>query len=263
MKKRICVFAALLCAVLLALPALAGGSYVVDEAGLLGGDTASLESQAADLAGQYGVGVYFVTVNDMGGMAVRDYAKQYYQQNALGEGSDQSGILFLVCMGTRDYVTVTYGGGVHAFTDYRIAQIEESVKPKLSDGDYTGAAETYMSLCGDTLQYMAENGEPLDSNNDPGSAGGRTAVKVLITVLAPCLIAGAVCAVFYAQMKTAKEQREAGSYVPENGFTLSRRTDMFTHTTETRQYDPPQQRDSGGGSMTDSSGFGGSSGGKF
>ena len=39
--------------------------------------------------------------------------------------------------------------------------------------------------------------------------------------------------------------------------------DTYTHTTETKTYDPVKDDSSSSGSSTDSDGFGGSSGGKF
>ena len=82
----------------------------------------------------------------------RQYAKDYYLANGLGSGSEQSGILFLLAVGSRKYVTITYGGGVTAFTDYRIEQIEDAVVPYLSDDDWAEAASEYLSTASRPLQ---------------------------------------------------------------------------------------------------------------
>lgn len=66
----------------------------------------------------------------------RDYAKNYYISNGLGYGDEQSGILFLLAVGSRKYVTITYGEGVTAFTDYRIEQQEDEIVPQLSDEEW-------------------------------------------------------------------------------------------------------------------------------
>ena len=48
------------------------------------------------------------------------------------------------------------------------------------------------------------------------------------------------------------------------GLKLRVKRDVYTHTTQTRVYDPSkEEKSSGGGSSTDSDGFGGSSGGSF
>lgn len=99
--------------------------------------------------------VYFLVVNDIGDANQRDFAKNYYVNNGLGSGEDKSGILFLLAVGSRKYVTITYGGGVTAFTDYRIEQMEDDIVPKLSDGDWAGAAGTYIEMADYTLDYYA------------------------------------------------------------------------------------------------------------
>ena len=149
-----------------------------------------------------------------------------------------------------------YGGGVTAFTDYRIEQMEDDIVPKLSDGDWAGAARTYIEMADYTLDYYAEHGEPIDVDNDLGAEG------LLFVIGIPAAIAAGVCLVFYHQMKTAKEKTEADDYMP--GLKLRVKRDVYTHTTQTRVYDPPkEEKSSGGGSSTDSDGFGGSSGGSF
>ena len=93
-------------------------------------------------------------------------------------------------------------------------------------------------------------------DNDLGAEG------LLFVIGIPAAIAAGVCLVFYHQMKTAKEKTEADDYMP--GLKLRVKRDVYTHTTQTRVYDPPkEEKSSGGDSSTDSDGFGGSSGGSF
>ena len=172
--RSLCAFlAALVLAACLACPALADAPLVRDEYGLFDADTlAQLESSAEDASAGHDCDVYFLTVDSIGDTDQRAYAKNYYVQNDLGSGSGKSGILFMIALGSRKYVTITYGGGVTAFTDYRIEQLEDEVVPLLSDGDYADAAQTYIDLCASTLDFYAENGEPLDYDNDPDGGLG-------------------------------------------------------------------------------------------
>ena len=148
-----------------------------DEYGLFDADTlAQLESSAEDASAGHDCDVYFLTVDSIGDTDQRAYAKNYYVQNDLGSGSGKSGILFMIALGSRKYVTITYGGGVTAFTDYRIEQLEDEVVPLLSDGDYADAAQTYIDLCASTLDFYAENGEPLEQNSrltDPSTVARK------------------------------------------------------------------------------------------
>lgn len=190
---------------------------------------------------------------------MREFAKDWYRSNDLGYGEGKSGILFLIALDSRDYVTITYGGGVTAFTDYRIAQIEDKIVPMLSDGSYYKASDTYIEMCADTLDFYAEKGAPLDSGNDPAKGW----IKWVFVFVIPLAVASIVCGIFYAQMKTANEQTHANAYMPAEGLALSVVEDTYTHTTETERYDPVKDDSSSSGSSTDSDGFGGSSGGKF
>ena len=127
--KKLCALlaAALLC-MALTLPAGAAAPLVRDECGVFDADTlADLEEQAESASDGHDVDVYFLVVDDIGDADQRDYAKNYYISNGLGYGDEQSGILFLLAVGSRKYVTITYGEGVTAFTDYRIEQLEAEI----------------------------------------------------------------------------------------------------------------------------------------
>ena len=224
-KKLFALLAAALLCMALTLPAGAAAPLVRDECGIFDADTlADLEEEAESASVGHGVDVYFLVVDSIGDADQREYAKNYYISNGLGYGDEQSGILFLLAVGSRKYVTITYGGGVTAFTDYRIEQIEDAVVPYLSDDDWTEAASEYLSMCADTLDF---------------------------------------CGVLYSQMKTARLKTEANDYIGA-GLKLRVQVDNYTHTDRVQVYDPPhEESSSSGGSSVDSDGFGGSSGGSF
>ena len=268
LKRDLSFLAALLLSLSLCLavlpPASAAPPLVRDECGLFDADTiASLEQQAEAACDGHGCDIYFLVVDSIGDQDQRDFAKNYYTSNNLGKGDSHSGILFLLAVSSRKYVTITYGGGVAAFTDYRIAQIEEEVVPKLSSGDYADAAETFIALSSDTLDFYAEHNEPLDRDNDPGNSLGVFGVVIVVGV--SFLISGLICAVLCSRMKTAKQKTEANDYMPGSGLKLTVREDRYLRTTRTQVYDPPPPppSESSGGSSVDSDGFGGSSGGSF
>lgn len=102
---------------------------------------------------------------------MREFAKDWYRNYDLGYGEGKSGILFLIALDSRDYVTITYGGGVTAFTDYRIAQIEDKIVPMLSDGSYYKASDTYIEMCADTLDFYAERAHRWTAATTPPRGG--------------------------------------------------------------------------------------------
>ena len=111
-KKLFALLAAALLCMALTLPAGAAAPLVRDECGVFDADTlADLEEQAESASDGHDVDVYFLVVDDIGDADQRDYAKNYYISNGLGYGDEQSGILFLLAVGSRKYVTITYGEG--------------------------------------------------------------------------------------------------------------------------------------------------------
>ena len=256
-KRFAALLAALVLALCLSIPAFAAAPLVRDEMGLFDADTYSqLEDSAEAASDGHDCDVYFLVVDSIGDTDQRQYAKDYYLANGLGSGSEQSGILFLLAVGSRKYVTITYGEGVTAFTDYRIEQQEDEIVPELSDEEWADAAYTYIDMCDDALDYYADYGEPIDVDNDIGLK------DLLIAMIFPLGISAFICLILYHQMKTARQKTEADEYMP--GFTLRVKRDRYTHTTRERTYDPPQKESSSsGGSSVDSDGFGGSSGGSF
>lgn len=254
-------------------PEAADSSLILDEADLLTDAQAlRLEAQAQKIAAKYDCNPYVLTVDSLDGATPREFAKSYYQEHDLGSGDCRNGILFLVAMDSRDYVTITYGRnptdpkeygvGILAFTDYGISKLEDDVVPKLSDGDYFAAFQTYLTDCGTYLDYYSQ-GNVFDKGSRLPGAPLFSPVQILIIIFVPLLIALIVCLIFKAQMKTAKKASGAGNYLVDGSFHLTDARDNYIRTTRTSHKIEREESGSSGGSSVDSDGFGGSSGGKF
>lgn len=260
--------AALACVFALAL-ALAPGAWakqalIIDEYGLYEPATAQqLESQAEELAGTYGVAPYLVVVDDIGGASVRSYAESYWLSNDLGLGADTSGIMFLIAVDSRDYVTITHGKGIYTFTDYGIEQLEDAVVDCLKDNEWEEAAHTYLDECSRIMAFAAEKGEPLDSDNDPSNLFFALLISAGIALLLALAVGLIVCRVLKGQLKSVAAGSTASSFM-SGAVKLSSQNDRFvgSHVSVV-----PKPKDNGGhgggGSTVSASGFGGSSGGKF
>lgn len=242
--------------------------FVYDTYGLFGdSDSQRLNAIAKNLAGRYGVGVYFFTCANIGNQSVRSFAKEIYQELNLGVGNAKSGIMFLVAVESRDYVTITYGEGVHAFTDWEINEMEETIVGYLSDNEWLPAAEAYYEEAQSTLEFLDENGEPLDYDNAPKEP--RSPMEYIMAIIGSLVAAGVGAGALTRgplnAMKSAKEQDYAFAYVPNGGLQLTGQYDNYTHSTTMVVETPEPDHGSGGwgGSSVDSGGFGGSSGGKF
>lgn len=239
-------------------------AYVIDNYGLFDSSTYSqLESRAQSLSQAHGVGVYLLVVPNIGSSVVRTFAIDYYRFYELGLGPSKSGVLFLIAVDSRDYVTITYGKGVTVFTDYQIDAMEKAITEQLSENNWVPAAKAYLDQAETALQFYADKGEPLDSHNDPATAWIDALIKTAFALVIPALVARGVCRSGYRKMKTAHRQTQADDYLRNNSFTLLEQHDDFigTHVTSTPR--PKSTSSEGGGSSTGGGGFGGSSGGKF
>ena len=143
----------------LTLPAGAAAPLVRDECGVFDADTLTDLEQAESASDGHDV-VYFLVVDDIGDADQRDYAKNYYYiSNGLGYGDEQSGILFLLAVGSRKYVTITYGEGVTA-SPTTASSGKRTRSSRLSDEEWADTAYTYIDMCDDALDYYADHGEP-------------------------------------------------------------------------------------------------------
>jgi len=187
-----------------------------------------------------------------------DFAKLLYKEYDYGYGNEKSGIMLLLSMEERDHALIAYGYGNTVLTDRgRDVLLNKHVLPRLGGEEYYEGFLAYLNQTAEFLQ-MAEEGVAFDVNTDGGSQGFPW-VKLAIFFLAPLLIAGAVCMMFYSQMKTAVSQRAADNYIPKDGFNLTMQADHFLYATEIRTK-IAESSSSSGGTSVGGDGFSGSSG---
>lgn len=243
------------------------GSYVFDEYGLLSQDEfMDLESMGARYADNYGVGVYLLITDQMGqwdpsSSERNEFARQYYVSHRLGEGPGDDGIIFVIAVDSRDYVTVKHfdDSSRDPFSNDSVDYMEEEVTDHLGDDEWFEGCETYYQTIGDHLAYFAENGEQWEEPHVFASL-----IKAAITLLAPLLIAMGVVSSEKSAMKTARMQTEASNYVNPNSFELSVSTDTFVNRTmSVVPIHTDDDHGSGGGWSSMGGGFSGSGGGKF
>ena len=268
--RRLCCLASLLAACLLlalslAPGAFAKGSYVLDDYGLYDSSTRQeLEQSASQLASTYGVAPYLVVVDDIGSQTVRSFAESYWLDHELGIGSDASGIMFLIAVDSRDYVTITHGTGIYAFTDYGIEQLEDAVVSYLGDDEWEDAAECYYEQCSSILAFCADKGEPFDSHNDPAARVVALGMAFAIALLLALAVAFIVRRILKGQLKSVAAGSSAAGFLA-GSVVLTAQQDVFTGS-HVSVAPLPKNDDNGGGlggSTVSASGFGGSAGGKF
>ena len=265
-RKLTALLLILLLAVTLATPALAAGTWIRDDAGLLtASETAALAQQAQQLADTYGVGVYIRTVDDYaddGFSDVETASYTIYHDDALGVGDGRDGILLLLSMSSREYATFVYGGTAEPiFPSAALQRLEDGFLDNFRDDDWYGGFSDYIDGCADILGGDASDGGYVYDTTDADSGAGSSfsfrllARNFVLALVLSCVIALIVCLILKLRMRSVRRQTEARAYVTPEGLHLTRRDDIFTHTTVTRRKIERDNDRSGGGS--DFSGGGG------
>ncbi len=207
-RKTLCLFLAsliLLAGTLFcgdAMAAEGGEQRLMDEAGLFGSEEAEeLEREIADTADQVGFDVAILTTDDTGGKSSQLYADDEYEARELGSGSDRSGILFLLDMDGRELVLSTDGKAKRIFTDSRMETMLDGIYDRASDGDFYGAAMSFLS----DVRYYGKQGIPQGQYN--GSAEtGEISVYRSISPIEFLLAAGIALFVAGTAVLTIKRQ---------------------------------------------------------
>ncbi len=264
MKRRLsALLLALLLTVALAVPALASGDWITDDAGLLTeSETAALDQQAQQLADTYGVGVYIRTVDDYaddGFSDVETAAYTLYHNDALGVGDGRDGVLLLLSMSNRKYATFVYGDKAELlFPSSALQRLEDGFLDDFRHDDWYGGFRDYIDGCAGILSGESYAGGDTDYAYDPGFSAPSLLHNFVIALVVSCVIALIVCLILKAKMRSVRRQTEARAYVTPEGLHLTRRDDVYTHTTTTRRkIERDNDHHSGGGGGSDFSGGGG------
>jgi uncharacterized membrane protein YgcG len=244
------------------------GTYVFDKNDVLTqSEFSELESQGAQYADTYKVGVYLLITENMGqpNKVSSDertaFAISYYKDHSLGVGERKDGIIFVLAKDTRQYVTVKHfeDKGTDPFSDDSVDYLEDEVKGHLSDDEWYEGSKAYYDIIGEHLEYFAHYGKQW---KEPHPI--VTILKVAATLLIPLMIAYGIVGSEKEAMKTARMQTEASNYVKPDGFDLRVSTDTFLHSSLSVIPIPKHEdSDSDSGWSDSGGGFSSSGGGDF
>ena len=267
-RKLTALLLVLLLAVTLAVPALAAGDWVTDEAGLLTDQQISqLSQRAAALAHSSGVGVYIRTVDDYADYGFTDVetaSYTLYHNDSLGVGDGRDGVLLLLSVSNRKYAAFVYGDKAELlFPDSALQQLEDGFLDDFRNDDWYGGFCDYIDGCAGLLSGESYTGSDSDyayspghdADVDPGFSAPSLLRNLGIALVISCVIALIVCLILKAKMRSVRRQTEARAYVTPAGLHLTRRDDVYTHTTTTRRkIERDNDQHSGGGGSSFSGG---------
>lgn len=227
----VCMIALLLT---LAVPVCAAEqTYIFDEADILTAEEeASLQSTAQLITANHDCGVYIVTLWDYTtcGSDVISAAENYYRSHGLGAGSGADGILLLLSMAERDYALIPWGNyGNRAFTDYGLDVLSECFLDDFGDDRWYAGFSDYLEGC-DQLMEAARQGKPVGTDQKKNN---ELTQAILMILVIPAVIAGAVCGIMAFSMKTARQKNDADDY--RQSLRLTGKQDRFITRTVRRE----------------------------
>lgn len=123
--------------------------YVRDLANVLSDELeASIIEQSAALDALTGVQLVVVTVDFLGGAAIRDYADDLFSRLQIGDAAQNNGLLLLLAVGEENYYALQGRGLEAALPDTTLETLlRQSLEPDFAAGHYeAGVQKTYDSL---------------------------------------------------------------------------------------------------------------------
>ena len=241
--------------------------YIFDLNMIIDDDTYfELEDEARRLSNAYNCGVYAVIIDKMSDYACHDieeFSEYAYENLELGKGDAKNGVLYALSIGDRKYDLLAYGDFANtAFTDYGKEKLNNRIKDKLSEDDWSGAIEVYLEGCGDYLA-KAKEGKPVDVYKF--TVVSRFWTGAFLGLLPSFIIAFFICGKARLMLKSVRLASSAASYSRKADVDIRIREDKYTHTTTrvVKLHDDDDDSSGGsssGGTTVNDSGYSHSSG---
>ena len=212
---------------------------VVDTAGAIDpARAASLQDYAQQLSEKYRSDTAVVFVASTGGKSIQAFTDDFYDYNGYGYGQSDSGIMLCVAVEDRQFAVSTYGPAAYTFSDYGQAYMDEAYLPYLRNGDWGGAAEAYLKVCEQLMEYERVNGRPYDvDSEEPESLLGG---QILFSLVSGFVLAFIPIGSMKRKMLNVRRQDDASEYVQPGSFHLNRSNDRYITSQITRVPKPKQ-----------------------
>ncbi len=219
---------------------------VVDDADVLtDAEEADFTAKLEALGDKYNMDAAILTVDSYGGKTDRAYADDYFIEIGYGRGENKDGFLFVFNTGkedgTRNVYLATHGSAIEYITDFEIDVIFEMMIPKLTNGEYAEAFETFINEA--------------DNAIDPSTPVYVYPASILIGFA----IAFIIVKIQASKLKTVRKQADAASYVANVQLTYQYDNFMYSDVSKVKK---SSDSSSSGGSSTHTSSSGDTFGGK-
>lgn len=233
--------------------------YVEDTYGSLNEEEISyLNSYAQQISEQYGFGVYARIISDANNSFYNNtdaYIEEYYENESLGYGDTQDGVLLLIGF------TPSNEGTYQVYCPYEnkyitldgLDQLDEAAYNSLKGRDMYNAIYDYLETARELMNYYEEYGETYGSNY--GGYQGETkqdttGVKWGFTLGIPPIAGLLTVLGLRSKHKSKAKAVSANNYIPQGGVQLFNARDMFLYQTVSRMPIPRNDGPRGGGGVS-------------
>lgn len=251
-KKLFCLTAALLLIVALPLSAKAASPKPLpcEDYGrvLTTVEEDALNASLREVSRKLGINIAIRTDTSLDGYSIERAARELAHTN-YSELDDPSGIVLLyVAMEEREWYIYTEGDAYDYLTDEALDDIEDTVVPLMSAGNYYKAFTTYVELC-DKYLTMGLEGNVYRGSFPIGES-------LLIALVVGVVVGLIVVSSMKAKLKTVRPRREAHEYTRPGSMQLTASRDLYLYRTVHRR-PKPKNTSSGGSGGSRSGGRGG------
>lgn len=207
-----------------------------DKANIISDDIeTTLSKNISEINSKHSYDVVIVTLNEPLSKSIQATADDIYDYSKFGVSTDDSGILFLINMDSREFAISTYEEQVTKkyFSDSNINYIYNKISDKLSSGDYDGAVKAFIDSTSNVLSGNVTR---------PYEVKPVNIFTLFITSLFNptkiifCMILGVVLIMsLKAKHTPVKKATVATNCLVSNSFKLTERVDDFIGETTSRK----------------------------
>lgn len=216
---------------------------VVDNADVLtDAEEADFTAKLEALGGKYDLEIGILTVDTYEGKDGQAYADDFYDYNGYGYGENDDGLMIVFNTGkedgTRNITLTTHGTAIDYITDLERDVMFEMMIPKLTNGEYAAAFETFISEA--------------DSSIDPSVP----VFFIPLSVVIGFALAFLIVKIQASKLKTVRQQVNAADYVGNVQLTYQSDNFIYRNVSKVKRVS-----ESSGGSSTHTSSSGRTHGG--
>lgn len=220
MKRRMFAFLlVLVMTVVIALPAAAQNSQLLDEAELLStSETRDIQKQLDALSEEFEVDAVIVTMENTGRYDPEDYIEVLYDDG----GYAQDGVMLLVAMEEREYFILSNGWCSDAISPSDIDIIVDAMQADMADGEYADAFRVFLDEC----DYYLDG----HLNGFPFPFGASLLVAFIIGLVVALIATG----IMRGKLKSVRKQHTANQYTRPGSMQITKSTDLYLYSNVTR-----------------------------